>query len=542
MIFDFNRVAWSLRDSYYRLYASSSGICLQTLEDRTKNRNLFFMKNTEEADVHVQEDKISIVSEHASYAWTFYQGFYAVLKGNAPLVLHYDDNTAYRAHTAVQQDHVIHICDTKTNAHIWLYAKQGQIYLNAEWKPGQIHSGDVSICIEPEGSDFEVVIYKTYSIGTPRLSCPDFEQCCAEKRADFSDWSEKMGARSDIDREMAFVLWQSIVAPLGNYKEETILCNKEGMNAVWSWDNCFHALGVAKAFPALAFYQLQLVYDNLDADGAMPDTICPFGVERGFTKPPVHAFIYAILMKLHPYFCERTQIERIYPAMRRNFFWWLHGRQNAPIYWHGNESGADNATCFDRYPHIQSPDLYAMLSCTADLLSTFAETLDDSTSAASYHAHAVQLAEEAEARFYDGKQFFVRPMDDGSPLITGSLLPQQALAAKYLTPGCKKQILSLLRSDFLGEYGLTSEAFASEKHLDGQHEAYWRGSVWGCQQVILARAAELAGDRTLGKMILSRYKNALQKGGASENSNSYTGEGNCGRAYCWSAAVWFFDL
>ena len=79
MIFDSNRVAWSLRDSYYRLYASSSGICLQTLEDRTKNRNLFFMKNTEEADVHVQEDKISIVSEHASYAWTFYQGFYAAL-------------------------------------------------------------------------------------------------------------------------------------------------------------------------------------------------------------------------------------------------------------------------------------------------------------------------------------------------------------------------------------------------------------------------------------------------------------------------------
>ena len=297
---------------------------------------------------------------------------------------------------------------------IWLYAKQGQIYLNAEWKPGQIHSGDVSICIEPEGSDFEVVIYKTYSIGTPRLSCPDFEQCCAEKCADFADWCRKMKAHSDIDREMAFVLWQSIVAPLGNYKEETILCNKEGLNAVWSWDNCFHALGVAKAFPALAFYQLQLVYDNLDAEGAMPDAICPFGVERGFTKPPVHAFIYAILMKMHPYFFEQVQIERIYPAMRRNFFWWLHGRQNAPIYWHGNESGADNATCFDRYPHIQSPDLYAMLSCTADLLSTFAETLDDSTSAASYHAHAVQLAEEAEARFYDGKQFFVRPMDDGS--------------------------------------------------------------------------------------------------------------------------------
>mgnify|MGYP006980637569 FL=1 len=75
MQFDPNRVAWSLRDSYYRLYASSSGICLQTLEDRTKNRNLFFMENTEEADVHVQEDRISIISERARYAWTFIRAF-----------------------------------------------------------------------------------------------------------------------------------------------------------------------------------------------------------------------------------------------------------------------------------------------------------------------------------------------------------------------------------------------------------------------------------------------------------------------------------
>lgn len=540
MQFHSNRVAWSLRDSYYRLYSSESGICLQTLEDRTRNRNLFFMDNSEKADVHVYDDRISVLGESGCFDWTFYRGFYAILKGSTPLVLHYDDETAYRAHTAVQEDGFIHICDTKTNAHIWLYAKQGQAVLSAEWKAGQIHSGNVTIRLLPENQNFELIIYKTYAIGTPAISCSDFEQCCKEKRADFADWCQKMGASTDIDKEMAFVLWQSIVAPLGNYKEETILCNKDGMNAVWSWDNCFHALGVAKAFPALAFYQIQLVFENLDAEGAMPDTICPFAVERGFTKPPVHAFIYAILMELHPYFREKSQIEKIYAAMRRNYFWWLRGRKNAPVYWHGNESGADNATCFDRYPHIQSPDLYAMLSCTADLLSTFAEILGDTT-AASYHLQAVQLANEAESRFYNGKQFFVRPLDDGSPYVSGSLLPQQALAAKYLSARCKKEILSLLRSDFLGEYGLTSEAFTSGKHRDGQHEAYWRGSVWGCQQVIFARAAELAGDHALSQQIISRYKKALCKGGASENSNSITGSGNCGRAYCWSAAIWFWE-
>lgn len=66
MIFDPDRVAWSLRDSFYRLYASSSGICLQTLEDRTRNRNLFFMENTKDAGARVQEDRISTTSECAS--------------------------------------------------------------------------------------------------------------------------------------------------------------------------------------------------------------------------------------------------------------------------------------------------------------------------------------------------------------------------------------------------------------------------------------------------------------------------------------------
>ena len=541
MKFDPKRVAWSLRDSYYRLYLTKSGVCLQTLEDRSRNRNHFFLDESQNAEISVQEDRLQTAFAENTYEWTFYQGLYAILRGTAPLTLRYDDQTGYRAHTAVQEENCVHICDTKTNAHIWVQAVKGRMVLHAEWKAGEIHSGNVSIFLQPEDGQFEVVIYKTYSIGTPTIACPGFAECCAEKRANFANWCKKMGAVSDMDREMAFVLWQSIAAPMGNYKQETILCNKEEMNAVWTWDNCFHALGVAKAFPELAFYQLLLVYENMDTDGALPDMIYPFSVERAFTKPPVHAFLYEILMEQNPYFGEKAQIAQIYPRMCRNYHWWLHGRRHAPIYWHGNEAGTDNATCFDRYPHIQSPDLYAMLSCTADLLAKFAKRLGDTEAGASYQKQAVKLAEEAESRFFDGSRFFVRPMDDGSPFVTGSLLPQQALAAKYLSSRCKKQILKLLRSEFLGEYGLTSEAFSSEKHQDGQNEVYWRGSVWSCQQIILARAAGLAGDSELAKDILSAYKKALVKGGSSENSHSYTGEGNCGRAYCWSAAAWFYE-
>lgn len=542
MYFNPNRVSMSLKDSYYVFEKSDNArIILSSLEDRTSNKNLFILDNISSEKIKISEECIYFYDRAKEYKCTFFNGFYTVIKGNSALRLLYDNRNGYEAHTAVAENGKIRICDVKTYSFIWLEARKGSIKLNSEWISGRINSGEISVDAFPEEGEFEIVIYKTRSIGTVEIDCPSFEECCALKSKDFELWCTKMQAKSPIEKEMAFVLWQNVVEPLGLYKQETILCNKTNMNAVWSWDNCFHSLGVARAFPELAFYQLNLVFDNSDESGAFPDAITPYQIKFGFTKPPIHAFIYEILMEINPFFKEKRQIQKIYDPLCRNLNWWLTGRLYAPVYWHGNESGADNATCFDKFSSIKSPDLYAMLSYTAKMLSEFAYILGKNDEAEYYGTKAKELGLTVESMFFDGERFFVIPTDDFKPFYSKSLLPLQCIViSEFLTDNCVDKVFELLENEFIGEFGITSEAFTSDNHIDGQWEAYWRGSVWGCQQIIFARAAEKAGRKDIAKKIINGYKKALEVGGSAENSNSVNGNGNCAKGYSWSAAVEFY--
>lgn len=541
MQFDSNRVSLSLRDSYFTVNKNEDGnYFLSSLEDRTSNKALFALEDTKDFTVSVSEECISLKNGAKSLDITFYEGFYAVLKGNFPLRLLYDDRCGYKAHTAVSEGGEIRICDVKTNSFIWLKGVNGSLKLNSSWIENRINSADVSVEAETENGGFEIIVYKTKSIGTADICCPSFEECCDIKGSDFKIWCGKMNAQSEIEKETAFVLWQNIVAPLGLYKQEAILCNKTHMNAVWGWDNCFHALGVAKAFPKLAFYQLMLIFENADESGALPDSVTPYKVEFGFTKPPVHSFIYEMLMERNPFFCEKEQIEKIYKPLCKNFKWWTSARLNAPVYWHGNESGADNATCFDKFSSVKSPDLYAMLSYTAKMLSKFAEILDKKAESEYYLKKYYELGKNVETMFFDGESFFVLPTDDFKPFYSKSLLPLQCVVvSELLSNECKEKTFKLLKNEFIGDFGITSEAFTSEKHVDGQWNSYWRGSVWGCQQVIFAQAAKKAGYLDIAKKIANGYKKSLEIGGSAENSNSLNGSGNCAKAFSWSAAAMF---
>lgn len=541
MFFDAKRVPLSARGSYLCFSVRDAQPVLVAADTREQPNRLFTLQTAPGTDVHVCAGYVEFTGPGTDVRCTFYDKFYMVLSGTKPLRMQYRPECGYVAHTAVWEDGCIRICDAKTDSQLWFSARKGALKLHSSWQPGRIHSGDVTVELLPENGAFEVVFLKTASLSRVELQCPAFSDCCAANEKDFAAWCERMHAETDFRKEMAFVLWQNTVAPLGNYHSECILCAKASMNAVWSWDHCFHALGISAAFPEMAFDQFMVIFTQMDAQGALPDTVTPRAVTFGFTKPPVHAYIYKQMMERHPYFTQKAQIERIYPYLCKNFHWWLHGRAGAPVYWHGNDSGADNATCFDRYPVIQSPDLYALLAVTAEVLADFAEQLGDATAAAGYARQAVQLGRETEARFFDGERFFVRPADDHTPYYSGALLPLRCLVAgKYLSEACVKKTVALLQADYLGDYGLTSEAFSSPNHTDGMWEAYWRGSVWGCDQILFAHALRQLGYHALAGQILQSYRHALRTGGAAENSNSRTGAGNCTAGYSWAAAAEFY--
>jgi len=541
-VFASNRVPLSSKDSYFCFNIYDDELLLRTVECFGKPSTLMFL-DAHKINAEVCEKHIRFDCENANFSCAFYDKFYLVFKGKGKLSMRFKEADGYRAHTAIKQNEQVRFFDTQTNTYIWLVAKSGKLSLNCEWKPGKINCGETTVIAESDGEEFEFVLYKTASLGEADISCPSFDECCSLKGKEFANYCEKMNANSPFRKEMAFVLWANTVAPLGNYKKEVILCAKAGMNATWGWDNAFHALGVAKAFPETAFYQLELIYENMDEEGALPDVVTPFDVKRGFTKPPIHAFIYEILMQMHPYFSKKEQIEKIYPLMAKNFNWWITARKDGPIYWHGNDSGCDNSTCFDRYPLVKSPDLYAFLCLTAKLLLKFAEILGDTEKVSFYEDKMLELGGAIEKKFFDGERFFVIPTDTYEPFETNSIMPLRALiASSFLSENLIEKSAALIEKDFLCEYGISTEAVSSEKYVEGDYEAYWRGSSWSTENFIIAKGLEYCGKTELSSRILANYRKALQKGGAAENSNPRTGEGNCCPAYSWSAAIEFSSL
>ena len=111
---------------------------------------MFAFEDTKDFTVSVSEECISLKNGAKSLDITFYEGFYAVLKGIFPLRLLYDDRCGYKAHTAVSEGGKIRICDVKTNSFIWLKGVKCSLKLNSSWIENRIHSADVSVEAETE--------------------------------------------------------------------------------------------------------------------------------------------------------------------------------------------------------------------------------------------------------------------------------------------------------------------------------------------------------------------------------------------------------
>ena len=91
-----------------------------------------------------------------------------------------------------------------------------------------------------------------------------------------------------------------MVPPHKSLKRQAILMSKWGMNNVWSWDNCFNAMAMAKGFPELAEDQMLLMADYQDEFGAYPDAINDLDYHFNFHKPPIHAWAFALYARTKP--------------------------------------------------------------------------------------------------------------------------------------------------------------------------------------------------------------------------------------------------
>lgn len=119
--------------------------------------------------------------------------------------------------------------------------------------------------------------------------------------------------------------------------------------------------------------------DNQDSCGVYADYINEAGASFNCTKPPIHAWAFQKMSAQNAFFLQKEIQEEAYESFCRVTDYWLCCRRTPgavmPVYFHGNDSGWDNASVFHRGFPVESPDLSAFLIYQMDVLSRMAQEL-----------------------------------------------------------------------------------------------------------------------------------------------------------------------
>jgi hypothetical protein len=294
------------------------------------------------------------------------------------------------------QDGVIEVCDFTNNCSVFFVPVKGSLKLEKERIPGKTTAEFTNVRAFPDENGEYAFAIETSALDTAAVVAKGmtYEYYADMNEKDYLAWEKKFNCKNKYEKECAYILWSNIIAPLGNFPTEAIVMSKSGMSNVWSWDNAFNALGLADIDYRIAMDQFMIMYKHINRVGRVPDAISEAYKVWNFVKPPVQGWMYKQMMKRNPEFATPHALEEVYFDMKRNTDWWLNLRGEVPSYYHGNDSGQDNSTCFDKSEHIETAELIAFLSVQCRFLSEAAEVLNYPTDKKTYANLTYEKMEE----------------------------------------------------------------------------------------------------------------------------------------------------
>ncbi|GAA1960094.1 amylo-alpha-1,6-glucosidase [Catenulispora subtropica] len=407
--------------------------------------------------------------------------------------------------------------------------------------------GPNTVTVMPDGQGrFEFALTQYESAYRAPAARRDFDECVAEVTAEFNAWAAEFPAVSpDLRRAAglaAYVQWSCLVDPRGILARPAMLMSKNWMNAVWSWDHCFNALGLARSHPELAWDQFMLPFDHQHPSGALPDVVHDNGRIWGFVKPPIHGWTLAALMKLDV--VTDTQLAEAYPKLAAWTRFWLDFRDDDGDglceYLDGCDSGQDNTTAFDAigFP-AAAPDLAAFLIVQMDTLAEVATRLGDTVTAASWQRQADTMLAALLDRLWDGDRF--RILHAGAAAATPPGLDQFAylplILGPRLPPPVRRRLVTGLRaSGLLTGFGLASESPTSPHY---EPDGYWRGPIWAPTTLLVAVGLAACEEHELAQALSAAFLRTCRDSGFAENYEATTGKALRDPGYSWSASVFW---
>ena len=433
------------------------------------------------------------------------------------------------------QNGIVELCDFNNNCCLMFVPIKGSLKIEKLRQPGKVTSDYVNVRILPDANgEYEFAIEGNFlDKGATIAQNMSYDHFADIAEKDYIAWEKKFNCKNKYEKECAYIMWSNTIAPLGNFSCEAIVMGKAGMSNVWSWDNAFNALGLADIDYRLAMDQFMVMYKHINRVGRVPDAISQNYKVWTFVKPPVQGWMYKQMIKRNPEFATPHALEEVYFEMKRNTDWWLNLRGEVPSYYHGNDSGQDNSTCFDKSEHIETSELIAFLAVQCSFLSEAAEVLNFPTDKKVYASLAKELAEKAVKDYWDGEKIFVRLAETGEPYYCNALMPLRVIVLEDMLPKeIQEYIVKQIKTHHLCVGGIASEALDSSYFVEN---GYWRGAVWAPDVVMFVYALRNLGYTELANEIAENYKNSVCKYGFSENTSALTGKGLRCKGYAWAA-------
>ncbi len=398
-----------------------------------------------------------------------------------------------------------------------------QVYLNP---------GISNITVSSDGFKSESYIVKT-NINQAKLNI---------KENYTSFWNIK-----NIDYECTsfaskYILWSGFVKAKGNLKYDACYMSKNIMTNIWSWDNCFVSLGLAKEQPRRAYEQFMAFYHVQSKYGNFPDFMNPNYISYDFTKPPVQGVIYRQLLKINKqYFSNPIVVSEVIDSSKKLVHYWTNVRTftnkiSLPYNTHGNDTGLDNASVFENAVEIRTPDLFTYLIILMEVINELEQIINIEIT--DYKQLINEYVCEIENKMVgdhtiSSYNIHTGEKNDQSMCII-ELIP--LLISDKLSPKTNKIILNRLKS-FKTQYGIASE---SPNSIYYNPKGYWRGPIWAPTTCLMYIALSDAGEHQISNDIKESYITMCEENGYAENFDALTGEGLSDKSFAWTAAVYKF--
>ncbi|MFF1573383.1 amylo-alpha-1,6-glucosidase [Leifsonia sp. NPDC058292] len=387
--------------------------------------------------------------------------------------------------------------------------------------------------------DWEVLVEEIETSAAPSAAAVGFDEVVRARKAEFRSYCADLlaGEPSPTAIKAGYVLWSATVAPAGFVTREAVLMSKHWMDKVWSWDHCFNAIALAPLDPDAALDQFLLPFDHQTASGALPDSVTHSEVLYNFVKPPIHGWAFAQLRArvLRPY--RPAQLEEVHSRLAAWTRFWLDHRRAPghalPYYQHGNDSGWDNATTFDRGGVIESPDLAAFLILQLRVLAELSDELG--LPADHWRSAEADIRSALFDQLWSGGRFVARSVSTGEATGTSSLLNALPIVLGEQLPAEAAERLAATIEGHLTEWGPATEPLGSPLYED---DGYWRGPIWAPATVLIEDGLRRAGHVSLADRVAASFAAACEASGFAENFDARTGAGLRDRAYSWTASAY----